>query len=125
MAVEFTLPRPLSFRARVRACIYTPLFFMLTLGVANIASANPVDGVVAAGAATISATGKTLDVHQQSAKAVIDWRGFDIQADETTQFHQPSSSSLTLNRISGAGPSQINGQLKAKCPPPMVKAPLS
>ena len=75
--------------------------------------ANPQDGVVAAGQASISETGKKLDVIQQSNKAVIDWRGFDIAPDEHTEFHQPSSNSIALNRVNSNSASQINGQLTA------------
>ena len=43
--------------------------------------------------------------------AVIDWRSFNIGADEKTQFYQPSSSSIILNRVRAGSPSEINGQL--------------
>lgn len=78
------------------------------------AVANPEGGNVVRGDATISAAGNTLNIHQNSQKAVIDWRKFDIKAGETTQFHQPNSSSYTLNRVdASAGTSQIDGMLKA------------
>ncbi|MBM3602295.1 MAG: filamentous hemagglutinin N-terminal domain-containing protein, partial [Alphaproteobacteria bacterium] len=79
----------------------------------EIAKANPADGVVAAGSATISEAGKKLDVHQASDRAVIDWRSFDIAVDEHTQFHQPSSSAVAVNRVNNTNPSQIMGQLSA------------
>src|SRR5688572_29764550 len=75
--------------------------------------ANPVDGVVAAGSATIAETGKKLDVHQSSDKVVIDWRGFDIAADEHTQFYQPGSGSIALNRVNSSDPTTILGKLSA------------
>lgn len=77
------------------------------------AYANPEDGVVTGGSATISENGKTLDVHQHSSRAVIDWRSFNIEIDEHTQFHQPSSSSIILNRVNSGDPSRILGQLTA------------
>lgn len=80
---------------------------------ATPAYANPEIGVVSAGQAVITSAGKNLDVLQQSGKAVIDWRSFDIAADEKTEFHQPSSNSIALNRINDSKPSNINGQLKA------------
>jgi filamentous hemagglutinin family protein len=77
------------------------------------ASANPQDGIVTAGQAVISQAGKKLDIHQQSDKAVIDWRGFDITPDEHTEFHQPDSSSIALNRVNSNTPSNLNGKLTA------------
>ena len=78
-----------------------------------IVYANPQGGVVSAGQAAITQSGKELDVNQTSDKAVIDWRSFNINADELTVFHQPSSSSMTLNRVGDVNPSQILGLLTA------------
>ncbi|MBU0859221.1 MAG: filamentous hemagglutinin N-terminal domain-containing protein, partial [Alphaproteobacteria bacterium] len=75
--------------------------------------ANPEGGQVVGGSATISETGKKLDVHQHTDRAVIDWRSFNIDVDEHTQFHQPSSSATALNRVKSADPSQILGKLSA------------
>ncbi|MDX1923091.1 MAG: MBG domain-containing protein [Alphaproteobacteria bacterium] len=75
--------------------------------------ANPVNGTVSAGSANISSAGNTLTVTQTTDKAVIDWRGFDIAKGETTRFVQPSSSSMTLNRVSSNAPSFIDGNLTA------------
>lgn len=44
---------------------------------------------------------------------MIDWRSFNIAPSETTKFNQPSSSSVTLNRINDPDPSQILGTLTA------------
>ncbi len=75
--------------------------------------ANPSGGVVAAGAADIVESGKKLDVHQHTDRAVIDWRSFNIEVDEHTQFHQPSSGSIAVNRVNNANPSHILGKLSA------------
>src|ERR1019366_9117850 len=77
------------------------------------ARANPIGGVVSAGQASISSAGNVLTVDQSSSKAVIDWRGFDIAPGETTQFKQPSSSAIALNRVNSNSPSQIFGTLTA------------
>ena len=42
---------------------------------------------------------------------MIDWSQFNIGSSETTQFVQPSSSSLTVNRVNDMNPSQILGTL--------------
>ncbi len=75
--------------------------------------ANPTGGVVSAGQAAISSAGNTLNIHQQSNKVVIDWRNFDINAGETTQFHQPGADSIALNRVNSTSASQIHGNLVA------------
>ena len=85
----------------------------LLAGLVGVAYANPQNGTVTAGAGTISVNGKTLTVNQTSNMAVIDWRGFDIAADEITQFQQPSSSSVALNRVNSSSASQIDGTLTA------------
>ncbi|MBI1215814.1 MAG: filamentous hemagglutinin N-terminal domain-containing protein, partial [Alphaproteobacteria bacterium] len=78
------------------------------------ALANPSGGTVTAGSATISSSGDTLSINQSSSRAVIEWSGFDISAGETTQFIQPSSSAVTLNRVVNATQaSVINGNLLA------------
>jgi filamentous hemagglutinin family protein len=75
--------------------------------------ANPTGGTVSAGNASISSSGNTLTVNQSTNSAVIDWRGFDINQGETTNFVQPSSNSITLNRVNSPSASTINGALNA------------
>ena len=81
--------------------IHTPLY------------ANPLDGQVVGGSATISSSGNKMDIHQHSDKAVIDWRSFDIGVGEHTQFHQPSANATALNRVNSNDPSRIMGNLSA------------
>lgn len=81
--------------------------------IAGIAIANPEGGTVSSGSATITQSGKNLNVYQSSDRAVIDWRSFNIAPDEKTQFYQPSSSSTALNRVNSMDPSYINGALSA------------
>lgn len=85
---------------------------MLTL-ISASAYSNPQDPVVSAGNASFVEAGKKLDIHQTSDKAVIDWRSFDIQAGEHTEFHQPNQNSFTLNRVNSNSASQIDGMLSA------------
>jgi filamentous hemagglutinin family protein len=58
-------------------------------------------------------SGSTLQVTQQSNRAVINWSSFDIAPGETTQFIQPSSSAIALNRVYSNSASQIEGNLTA------------
>src|ERR1700722_5037164 len=75
--------------------------------------AAPSGGTVSGGAATITHSGSVTDITQSTGRAIIDWRSFNIAAGETVKFLQPSSSSVALNRISGAAPSSIYGVLTA------------
>src|SRR5205085_1440700 len=58
------------------------------------------------------ADGSRLNV-TASDGAFLNWKSFNIAKGETTTFFQPSSSSMVVNRISEAGPSQIWGSLNA------------
>ena len=78
------------------------------------AHANPAGGVVTSGSATIVApNAKTVDVAQSSNQAIISWQSFGIAKGETVQFIDPTSSSVTLNRVVGNDPSAIFGTLKS------------
>src|SRR5271166_3267256 len=77
------------------------------------AFANPTGGVVSAGQASISQSGTTLDITETSNKAVINWNGFNIAPGETTQFFQPSSSAIVLNRVNSNSATLIQGTLIA------------
>jgi filamentous hemagglutinin family protein len=80
--------------------------------VVPMATANPVLNGVASGNVSVSQTATTTQVNQSSSKAIINWNSFNVGANEKTQFIQPNSSSVTLNRINSAqGVSQILGQL--------------
>jgi filamentous hemagglutinin family protein len=77
------------------------------------ALAAPTGGTVSGGSATITQSGAVTDITQSTSRAIIDWRSFNIAAGETVKFIQPSSSSVVLNRIGGAAPSNIYGVLTA------------
>ncbi|QCN98175.1 filamentous hemagglutinin N-terminal domain-containing protein (plasmid) [Azospirillum argentinense] len=81
---------------------------------AGAAYANPLEGTVTAGAATIqSATPKSMEILQSTDKAIINWKSFSIDAGEKVTFQQPSAASVTLNRVTGNDPSKIMGSLSA------------
>ena len=91
----------------------TALAAILVAAAFPTARANPQDGVVSDGQATLTQTGNKLDIVQQTNSLVIDWRTFDIAPNEFTEFHQPSASAIALNRVGGNAPSQIFGKLIA------------
>lgn len=87
--------------------------FAVNLLSASIALAGPTGGVVSSGTATISTAGTTTTINQSTAKAAIDWSSFSTNNNEVVNFVQPSSSSITLNRVTGSSASNLNGQLNA------------
>ncbi|MGA7488063.1 MAG: filamentous hemagglutinin N-terminal domain-containing protein, partial [Xanthobacteraceae bacterium] len=87
---------------------------LLALSAARVA-AEPQGGVVVGGAATIQGQGTpSVIINQSSSSAIINWNTFNIRANESVRFNQPSSSSVALNRVTGGlGPSEIMGTLTA------------
>ncbi|MCM8806144.1 MAG: filamentous hemagglutinin N-terminal domain-containing protein [Candidatus Omnitrophica bacterium] len=74
----------------------------------------PTGGNVVAGQATISQpAATTMQIDQASQKAIINWQGFSIDANELVRFVQPGRTAVVLNRVVGADPSLIYGQLQA------------
>ncbi|WP_374146078.1 filamentous hemagglutinin N-terminal domain-containing protein, partial [Sphingomonas sp. 28-63-12] len=54
-----------------------------------------------------------MQVTQNSAKTVIDWRAFSIDAGSSVSFAQPNASAIALNRITGLDETRIDGSLLA------------
>jgi len=73
--------------------------------------ANPT--FVTSGRASATITGRSLSVNQTSSSATLNWASFNIGADGTVTFVQPSASAVALNRIYDSNPSQIFGNLTA------------
>jgi filamentous hemagglutinin family protein len=75
---------------------------------------GPTGGHVAVGSATIVNASPTQTViNQSSKKALINWNSFSVSSGSSVQFNQPNSKSLTVNRVTGADASVINGTLQA------------
>ncbi|MFN5608690.1 MAG: beta strand repeat-containing protein, partial [Holosporales bacterium] len=79
------------------------------------AFALPQGGQVAAGDVTIGAAAAGYqEITQTTDKGIINWQSFDIGQGEHVRFVQPSTTSNTLNRVTGStNPSQILGRLSA------------
>ena len=80
---------------------------------ASPAYANPQGGSYRRAGGDHRQSGNTLDINQTSNRAIIDWSSFNIASGEKTVFNQPSASSIALNRVNDANPSQILGKLTA------------
>ena len=90
------------------------LIATLISALSMFAIANPVLKNVSSGSASVVQTGTTTTIKQTSNQTIINWNSFNISANEKTQFVQPSSNSVALNRISpDQGASQIFGALTA------------
>jgi filamentous hemagglutinin family protein len=68
---------------------------------------------VTSGQASAASSGNTLTITQSSDKAILNWSSFNVSADGKVIFNQPTSSSVALNRIFQASPSQIFGLVQA------------
>jgi len=97
------LSRRVAFSARVGFTFY--------FSMAGVARANPTDGAVTAGAATIETAGSVLNVTTATDRTIINWDSFSISSGQITNFIQPGASSAVLNRVIGNMPSEIAGQL--------------
>ena len=76
-------------------------------------AAQPVGPSLVAGQAQVSSFGATTFVNQSTNKAIINWQDFSVPAGSAVQFNQPSASAITLNRVTGAGISNIDGSIRA------------
>jgi filamentous hemagglutinin family protein len=73
----------------------------------------PTQGVVRQGQVTIEQTAGAMQINQLSTRSVINWQTFNVGKDAVVNFKQPSSSAVTLNRVTGNTPSQILGSVNA------------
>jgi len=76
--------------------------------------ALPQNGQVAGGSISISNSPNTVNINQGTQKGIINWNSYNVGQGETVNYHQPNSSSITLNRINPQqGASQIYGNINA------------
>ncbi len=77
------------------------------------AVAGPSGGIVVGGSAVIEQSGSSTTIHQSTERGIIKWNSFDIGAAEHVDVQQPSSSSITVNRILDSKASAIDGHITA------------
>ena len=80
---------------------------------AGIGQAAPIGGQVVSGTGNISQSGATTTIKQSTQNLSLTWKSFNIAAQETVNFQQPSASSLAVNRIFDTNGTQIFGRLNA------------
>lgn len=84
------------------------LFFLGTL-----VSAQPSGPSVRQGSVQFDQTANQLRIQQLSDTAIVNWQSFSIPAAHSVNIAQPGSGSAILNRVTGADPSRLMGQLTA------------
>lgn len=84
----------------------------MLLGVAT-AQAGPMDGQITAGSGSVAQTGANTTITQSSQNLSLTWKSFNVGAQESVNFVQPSASAIAVNRILDTNGSQILGQLNA------------
>ena len=90
------------------------LAIIANMAFSPLAHANPQGGDVVSGSVTFdSSAPDTLIVNQQSDRAIVNWQSFSIGNSEHTQFVQPSTDALIVNRVVGNDVSEILGRLSA------------
>ncbi|PJI76626.1 autotransporter-like protein, partial [Polynucleobacter brandtiae] len=80
-------------------------------------NALPTGGQVVAGSATISqtqtATSAAMNINQTSQRAVVNWDSFNVGKNAQVNFNQPNAQAVTLNRVTSASASMIDGAIRA------------
>jgi len=80
---------------------------------AAFAHATPIGGQVTAGSGTITQVGSTTTIRQATQTLALDWQSFDIGAQQTVRFVQPSATAIAVNRILSNSATFILGHLDA------------
>ncbi|MBD3768125.1 MAG: filamentous hemagglutinin N-terminal domain-containing protein [Gammaproteobacteria bacterium] len=86
---------------------------LLLVSTQVMANSLPTGGQVVTGNAAISQNGAVMDITQTTDKTAINWQSFNIGQGNTVNFHQPSASSVALNRVIGSDVSSIQGAINA------------
>lgn len=75
--------------------------------------ALPTGGTVVGGQASIVQNGATLNIHQTSNQALVNFSTFNVGSAALVDIRQPGAAAALLARVTGQDPSQIYGQIKA------------
>ena len=101
-------------RAVVMLCAASfPLLSILPARADPPNRALPVLTAIASGSATVTSTTGNMAINQSTDKLIANWSSFDVGVLSKVTFTQPTVSSIALNRISSAAPSEIFGKVLA------------
>ena len=111
----FMIRRSIEATVLRRAIATTALTTLATVasGTAHAQSVLPTGGTVTSGSATIASGPAAVKIDQSTARAIINWTSFDVDAGKRVVFRQPDATSATLNRVTGGTSSTIAGQIIA------------
>ncbi len=73
----------------------------------------PQGGEVVQGDVVLQQSEQSLEIHQHSDRAVVNFDSYSVGAQEQVQYHMPKSNSAILNRVTGSGLSHIAGRIDA------------
>jgi len=111
------VPVPAVFKERELArLVRIGLLVPLALGAAlqpGLPWAAPTGGQVVGGSGSIQSGGNLTEIQQGSHRLAIDWQSYNVGANETVRYLQPSASAAALNRVLDGNPSQILGRIEA------------
>jgi len=105
----FALEPKTSLSTLFRYSLFQLICLALSTGTVFALPSGP---TVISGTAGIATSGSTMTINN-SANAIINWKGFSIGSGETARFIQPSALSAVLNRVTGGDPSKILGALQS------------
>lgn len=107
--VSVNSPNRTFSRLKLYAAVLAASQWMVT----GQAWAAPEGGEVVGGEGIIQQAGVETLITQATERMAIDWRSFDVAANERVEFVQPSSSSIALNRVLSNRGSEILGRIDA------------
>ncbi|NJD07953.1 MAG: filamentous hemagglutinin N-terminal domain-containing protein, partial [Methylococcaceae bacterium] len=106
--------RPATLALAIRSILAGGAIWALNLSEAQAELPIPADVLVSAGRVLPPVVnGNTMTINQVSDRATLDWKSFNIGAENAVRFVQPSTSSVALNNIHQSDPSRIFGTLSA------------
>ena len=97
------------------ACCYRLAGTLTLLGLlaAPGAYGAPGGASVVGGSGSIAQNGASTTITQNSARLAVNWDSFSSKAGESIVFLQPDASAIALNRVIGAGATELSGSLSA------------
>ena len=94
--------------------LISTIFSLLVLNTSVNADQMPSSPSVQSGKVSITGTGTDhIQINQSTNKSIINWNSFSIHKQGRVDFNMPSSSSASLNRVTGSTPSTISGKLNS------------
>jgi len=100
------------YRGATHVAVIALSIVSLLMNMAAPAMAGPRGGQVVRGDVDIQQAGTHTDI-RASHNAIINFQSFDINANESVRFIQPSDTARVLNRVLDGNPTRINGSLSA------------